>query len=90
MTMLNNVTKMCLARQKDSKRPCPPNGSGFDTLLVAYPASYPVATGDYFPGVKSRRCMKLTTHLHQMPRLTMLCLHSPSTSSWGVDPLSNE
>jgi hypothetical protein len=36
----------------------------------AHPASYPTGTGGSFPGVK-RRGVKLTTHLHLVPRLRM-------------------
>jgi hypothetical protein len=38
------------------------NGSG------AHPASYPVGTGVSFPGSKAARGVKLTTHLHLVPR----------------------
>jgi hypothetical protein len=47
-----------------------------ETDSGAHPASYKVGTVDFFPGVQS---VKLTTHLHLVPRLRIeeLYLHSP-------------
>jgi hypothetical protein len=45
----------------------------------AQPAFYPMGSGSSFAFVKSARGVKLTTHLHLVPRLRMveLHLHSP-------------
>jgi hypothetical protein len=45
----------------------------------AHPASYPVGTWGFFPGGKSGKDVKLTTHLHLLPksRMVELYLHSP-------------
>jgi hypothetical protein len=34
----------------------------------AHPASYPMGTGSYFPGLKRSRGVTLTTHPHLVPR----------------------
>jgi hypothetical protein len=51
-----------------------------------HPASYPIGTVCSFSGGKaaSGRGVNLTTHLHLVPRSSMveLYLHSPDTSSW--------
>jgi len=53
------------------------------TGSVAHPASYSIGTGGFFPGEK-RPGVKLTAHLHLVPRLRMRGATSPlpSTSSW--------
>jgi hypothetical protein len=48
-----------------SSSPCVQTGSG------AHPASYPMGTGEPFPGVKRGRSVKLTTHPHIVSRLSM-------------------
>jgi hypothetical protein len=61
-----------------SSSPCVQTGSG------AHPASYPMGTGDPFPGGKARPSVTLTTHPHLVPRLSIsrsytsslpMCLH---------------
>jgi hypothetical protein len=46
----------------------------------AHPASYTMRTGGFAPGDKAVRGVKLTTHLHLVPRsrLVELYLHSPT------------
>jgi hypothetical protein len=41
------------------------------TRSGTHPASYPMGTGGLFPRVQSGRGVKLTTHLHLVPRLRM-------------------
>jgi hypothetical protein len=43
----------------------------FQTGSGAHPASYPMGTGRFFPGVKRGRGVMLTTHPHLAPRLSM-------------------
>jgi hypothetical protein len=43
----------------------------------AQPASHPMGTRDLSPRVKGR-CVKLTTHLHLVPRSRMVELHHQS------------
>jgi hypothetical protein len=49
-----------------------------------HPASYPMGTRDSFPRGLSGRSVKLTTHLHLVPRSKMLGATSPlpNTPSW--------
>jgi hypothetical protein len=41
------------------------------TGFRAHPASYPLGTGSSFPGGKAAGIVKLTTHLHLVPRPRM-------------------
>jgi hypothetical protein len=47
--------------------------------LGAHPASYPMGTASFFPGGKVTGGVKLTTHLHVVPRprKVELYLHTP-------------
>jgi hypothetical protein len=40
----------------------------FPFFMSSHPASYPMGTGGYFPGGKAAGGVKLTTHLHLVPR----------------------
>jgi hypothetical protein len=52
---------------------------GVQTGSGAHPASYIMGIEGSFPGDKSGCCVKLTTHLHLMPRSRMveIYLHFP-------------
>jgi hypothetical protein len=61
-----------------------PHYSCFHTGSGAHPASYPVGTSGAFPGDKSGRSVKLTTHLHLVTRSRMrrTIPPLPDTPSW--------
>jgi hypothetical protein len=50
--------------------------NSFKTGAGTHPAFYPMGTEDSFLGAKAAESVKLTTHLHLVPKLRMAELYS--------------